>query len=288
MGYVDEAFDKLRSSLEITQTEKNFAKSKHKQIRDNVSAKWEVIDDFLTGSYFRETKTKRLKDVDIFIVIDSGGEQAKLRDSGPSKVIEELKSVLEEHYDSVVSDGFACRVDFGAEDEVASFDVVPAFERKGGGYEIPDARRGRWIATNPKVHAEITTAKNKACEKAFIPFVKMIKGMNREDEEPIKPSFLLEVMAYDLVKEPFGRYPDEIRWFLASAADRVGNQWADPAGLGPAVNDTWSASDKANARAAISEWLAVAEEAIRLTDAGEERGAVEEWRKLFGSRMPRP
>ena len=48
----------------------------------------------------------------------------------------------------------------------------------------------------------------------------MIKGINRELGEPVSPSFLLEVMAHALVKEPFGRYQDEIRWFLATAAER--------------------------------------------------------------------
>ena len=40
------------------------------------------------------------------------------------------------------------------------------------------------------------------------------------------PSFLVEVMALGLVKEPFGRYQDEVRWFLASAAEGVGSQLA--------------------------------------------------------------
>ena len=55
------------------------------------------------------------------------------------------------------------------------------------------------------------TAKNKACDAKFVPFVKMVKGVNREAGDPIEPAFLLEVMALDLVIEPFGRYRDEIQ-----------------------------------------------------------------------------
>ena len=288
MGYVDEAFENLRQALEITQTEKNFAKSKHRQIRDHVGEEWDLTDNFLTGSYSRETKTKKLKDVDIFIVVDPDSVQGDLRKKDPSQILAQLKGVLDKKYSDVVSDGFACTVKFGSEDEVASFDVVPAFERDGGGYEIPDARRGRWIATNPKAHRETTTEKNKKCGGSFVPFVKMVKGMNREFDEAISPSFLLEVMAYSLVKEPFGRYQDEICWFLASAADRVGENWPDPAGLGPDVNDTWNSSDRRQAKESLTEWLKIAEEALRLEDDGQERAAVEEWRRLFGSRMPRP
>ena len=289
MGYVDDAFENLRQTLEITQTEKNFAKRKHKEIRDHIGSDWDLAADLLTGSYSRETKTKRLKDVDIFVVVNSDGAQSDLRAKAPSRILADLKKLLEEKYSEVASDGFACTVKFGLEDEVASFDVVPAFERSGGdGYEIPDARRGRWIATDPKIHGETTTARNKACGGRFVPFVKMVKGMNREFDEPIKPPFLLEVMAYTLIKEPFGRYQDEIRWFLASAVDQVTQNWPDPAGLGPDVNDTWDASDRRQAKKTLAEWLEIAEEAIRLEDDGQERAAVEEWRRLFGSRMPRP
>ena len=93
----------------------------------------------------------------------------------------------------MVIDRMACTVEFGS-DEIVSFDVVPAFKRTGGGYEIPDTQAG-WIATNPKQHHELTTKKNTACGEMWVPFVKMVKGANRELGEPVEPSFLLEVMA---------------------------------------------------------------------------------------------
>src|SRR5262245_3617018 len=141
MSYIDDAFAKCKKTLEITKTEEKFAISKHGDIRDLVRASWQLEDDFLTDSYRRETKTKKLKDVDIFVVIDPNGPQANLRGKHPSVVLDELEKVLETKYSDVVADGFACTVKFGKEDEVASFDVVAAFKRKGGGYEIPDADR---------------------------------------------------------------------------------------------------------------------------------------------------
>jgi hypothetical protein len=288
MTYVDDAFAKCKSTLEITTTESSFASRKHTEIRDLVEASWELDDDFLTGSYRRNTKTKKLKDVDIFVVIKPGGGQAHLRDQHPSRVLDELKQMLEARYDSVAVDGFACAVSFGAEDDVASFDVVPAFKRKGGGWEIPDGDRSGWISTNPKRHHEQSTAKNDKCDGRFVPFVKMLKGINREAGEPINPSFLLEVMAHTLVDEPFGRYQDEIVWFLASAAEHAVDDWRDPAGIGPDVNETMSPTARREAGRILADWQRVAERAVRLEDSGQERAAVEEWRTLFGSRMPRP
>jgi hypothetical protein len=134
----------------------------------------------------------------------------------------------------------------------------------------------------------LSTAKNETCDQKYVPFVKMVKGINRELGDPVRPSFLLEVMALQLVTPPFGRYQDEVRWFLASAAEQVEVSWPDPAGLGPDVNSDMTAYGRREAARVLSEGLAVAEEAIRLEDAGRERDAVERWRELFGSRMPRP
>lgn len=288
MSYVDDAFAKCKSTLKITATEQKFAISKHKDIRDLVRETWQLDDDFLTGSYRRETKTKKLKDVDIFVVIDPAGPQADLRDKDPSIVLEELRKLLKTKYSDVVADGFACTVKLGKDEEVASFDVVPAFKRKGGGWEIPDAERSDWISTNPKTHHEQSSKKNGQCADKFVPFVKMIKGINRNFDEPINPSYLLEVMAQGLVSTPFGRYQDEVTWFLASAAERVTEDWPDPAKIGPTVNGTMSLAERHYAAETLTEWQRIAEKAVRLEDAGEERAAVDEWKKLFGWRMPRP
>jgi hypothetical protein len=286
MTYVDDAFANLKGQLEITRTEKALAKRRHTEIRDVVAAAWQLEDHFLTGSYRRETKTKRLKDVDIFVVIDAKGPQAGLRQSGPAALLAALKVILDEKYDSVVIDRMACTVSFGSEEEIVSFDVVPAFKRAGGGWEIPDTDRG-WIATNPKRHHEMTTKKNDACGGMYVPFVKMVKGANRELGDMVEPSFLIEVIALDRVSEPFGTFQDELNWFFATAAEEVLNDWPDPVGLGPNVN-SMTAVERRSAGDGLRGVQAIAESAVWLEDQGKERAAVEEWRKLFGWRMPRP
>jgi hypothetical protein len=286
MTYVDDAFANLRRQLEITKTERSLAKRRHTEIRDVVAGVWQLEDHFLTGSYRRETKTKYLKDVDIFVVIDSAGPQAGLRQSGPAALLAALKAILDDKYDSVVIDRMACTVSFGSDEEIVSFDVVPAFKRKGGGWEIPDTEHG-WIATNPKRHHELTTKKNEACDGKYVPFVKMVKGANRELGDIVDPSFLIEVIALAKVSEPFGTYQDELNWFFATAADEVLNDWPDPVGLGPEVN-SMSATERRKASDALRAAQAIAESAVWLEDEGKERAAVEEWRKLFDWRMSRP
>jgi predicted nucleotidyltransferase len=288
MGYVDDAFVNLKHTLEITKSERDKAASRHEKIRGVIADAWQLEDHFLTGSYRRDTKTKKLKDVDIFVVIDGNGPQAGLRQSGPAAVLDALADVLMSTYSDVSIDQLAVTVGFGQDEDIMSFDVVPAFKRTaaGKGYEIPDTLTAAWVATNPKTHHEQLTAKNQECGERFVPFVKMIKGLNRELGEPVR-SFLLEVMAQRLVVAPFGRYQDEVRWFLASAVEAVHKSWPDPAGLGPDVN-TLTAAERATAAAALSDALKIAEHAIFLEDDQQERASVEQWRRLFGWRMPRP
>jgi hypothetical protein len=288
MGYVDDAFLNLKTNLEITRTEQGTAVRRHTGIRGYVTSRWDLIDDFLTGSYRRDTKTKKLKDIDIFIVIDPEGAQAGYRTRSPAEVLNALETLLADRWPDAHRDGMAVVIRYGEDDEVMSIDVVPAFDRQGGGYFIPDPAAGTWIATNPKRHHELSVAKNADCGGKFVPFVKMIKGINRELGEPVSPSFLLEVMAHELVKAPFGRYQDEIVLFLATAADRLHERWDDPAGLGGDVNTVMTPSEKLTATGTLRGAQLTAERAVDLEDDGQERAAFDEWKKLFGNRMTRP
>jgi hypothetical protein len=288
MGYIDDAFLNLKSNLELTRTEQDTAVRRHTGIRDYAGSQWDLIDDFLTGSYRRDTKTKKLKDIDIFIVIDPDGAQAGYRTRPPADVLNDLETLLADRWPGARRDGMAVVIHYGSDDEVMSIDLVPAFDRTGGGYFIPDPGAGTWIATNPKRHHELSIAKNADCDGKFVPFVKMVKGINRELGEPVSPSFLLEVMAHALVKPPFGRYQDEIVLFLATAAGRLDEQWDDPAGLGGDVNTIMSPSGKLAAAEALRRAKAIAERAVDLEDDGQERAAYDEWKKLFGSRLTRP
>lgn len=283
MGYIDGAFTDLKSNLEITQTEQRLAKSRHQLIRDHVGGSWQLAGDFLTGSYDRHTKTKRLKDVDIFVVVDRQGPQAHLAAGTGSAAVEALRDVLATRWSDIDTDDYVATVHYAGED-VASYEIAPVFERDGGGYHMPCG--AGWMATDPNVHAQLVTAKNKECDDKFVPFVKMLKGINRQADEPVTPSFLLEVMALELVWPPFGRYCDEIRWFLASAAEQIVHDWPDPAGLGPDVNAGMSAARRAEVSATLRRWLVTAEDALLLEAEGRERAAVDKWRDLFGWRMP--
>ncbi|MCJ0907024.1 CBASS oligonucleotide cyclase [Rhodococcus sp. ARC_M6] len=284
MGLVDAAFAGLKSNLEITTGEQQLAQSRHKIVRDHVRGQWALADDFLTGSYDRHTKTKKLKDVDIFVVIDPDGPQAHLADGTGTTAVTALVDVLSTRWSDVTGDDTVALISYAGED-VTSYEVAPAFATETG-FRIPNGVE--WMETNPHEHARMVTEKNTACQDKFVPLVKMLKAINREAGEPLNPSFLIEVMALDLVEPDLARYQDEIRFFLASAADQITDNWPDPAKLGGDVNAAMTISERIDLQGTIRRWLATAEEAILLESEGQERAAIELWRSLFGSRMPRP
>ncbi|HVF05265.1 MAG TPA: CBASS oligonucleotide cyclase [Frankiaceae bacterium] len=293
MRTVAEAFTEFSSRLEITETESDSASRRQRNLRKQVKdGGVDVVDDFLIGAYARHTKTKPLRDVDILVVLD---DRAYL-DKRPRKVLDAVKAILDPLYgaDRVCIDRFAVRVDFGVSvvndvsSEVISFDVVPAFT-EGDHYLIPDDHSGEWIKTDPTVHADKATAANKALDEHWKPLVKMIKKWNDHAGGPVEPSFLIEVMALDLLCPPWtGQTPYLLREFFASAAERIDDGWPDPAELGPYVSDILDGAPAkmTTAKAALRAAEASCTEAMRLDRAKRTSDALAAWRALFGPLFP--
>jgi len=198
---VTEAFEKFRQRLELSDTERANAIKRHTEVRECICGTFGVDRDFLTGSYDRHTKTKPLKDVDIFFAL--ADKEKKWREKPAHEVIDAFVACLRGKYGKdAVDRGRRCAtVEFekntkDEEGKVLSIDAVPAFELDDR-YEIPDRVLGKWIKTDPEIHGEKSTAKNKALDGKWVPLVKMIKRWNSSAGGPIKPSFLIEVMAHD-------------------------------------------------------------------------------------------
>jgi hypothetical protein len=111
----------------------------------------------------------------------------------------------------------------------------------------------------------------------------MVKTWNRTNGRAVKPAFLLEVMALQLFVGDFGGdYRYELKSFFSSAAERIMEEWPDPAGLGQPVSDGMSPSEKATARAALRAAENTALQAIQLESRGKTGEALDAWQKVFG------
>jgi len=289
---VTEAFRKFKSNLELTLKEQDDASRRQREIRAVMARSFKIERDFLSGSYKRWTKTKPLKDVDIFCVLHDDERKTYDDGKGPGPLLDKVEKVLADEYgkDRVhrqrrsVSVEFPVRAD---EERVMSFDVVPAFT-KSSHYEIPDERNPKgWTETDPEVHADKATAANQAFSGEWKGMVRMLKAWNRHTGCPVESSFLLEVMALELFRPPFDTdYPCEFMAFFATAQRRIHQTWPDPAGLGPPVNDSMDAVASAKAEAAFRDAQYTVREAINLGEQGRNGEALRVYKRLFGDYFP--
>lgn len=292
---VQDAFEKFRGKLKSTKKEDEDASSRQKEIRSVMHEDFDIEHDFLTGSYRRWTKTKPLKDVDIFCVL--GQKERHYREQDPSVLLKAVEKTLAKKYGAScvsrqrrsVSVEFGVKEDDSGEtgDKVMSFDVVPTFT-KNDYYEIPDtATSSGWTKTNPRVHFDKAVEAHSAYSKKWKGLVRMMKSWNREQGKAIRPSFLIEVMALQALYAPWGgTYSREMQAFFHTLADRVREDWPDPAGLGPDVSDSMNASERESARQALLVAEKQAANAIRLEREGKNGEALREWRALFGKLFP--
>lgn len=295
---LDDAFRKFKSRLELNDREQKNASTRQTEVRDYLDTKFAIANSFLTGSYARHTKTKPLKDIDIFFVLKES--ERHYRNKAPSVVIDDFHKALVDKYgkDAVRKQSRSVNVDFGvvidAEDNtdyrIVSVDVVPAFVADDN-YEIPDTDTGKWIKTNPKIHAEKATTAHQAYSSEWKGLVRMVKYWNNNKrhgvDKPVKPSFLIEVMALECLYGGWqGRFDYEIQALFSTLADRIFDTWPDPAGLGPPISDGMDQARKQRARDLLLAASRGASNAINLARQGRNGDALKAWRELFGPKFP--
>jgi hypothetical protein len=276
-------FSGLSANLEITTLQKSTASARQRNVRSAMEKGFAVLDSFLAGSYARSTMIGPLQDsdIDIVVVIDSS-YWAQYKDS-PGGLLEEARKVLLKTYPStpkIKPDEQAVTItftDFGV-------DVVPAFNRKGGGYLIPNSGGG-WISTNPTVHADILTSQNKAHAGDLVPLVKMMKGWNKSSGNALV-GFYVELLTTDIltnVKIP--DFSSGVRYMFDKGREKIKFKQLDPAGFGGQVNGLTSGTpEEAVKRFSLAYDRAVKAEAFAA--ASKISAATDEWRKIFGDYFP--
>ncbi len=293
---IDEAFRKFKGRLELNEKETTNASNRQQEVRSYLDTKFKIDRSFLTGSYARWTKTKPLKDVDIFFVMKASEDHYLSK--APSAILTDFHDALVKQYgDKARKQNRSINVDFGvkadADDNtdyrVISVDVVPAFEN-GSNFQIPDDGLGKWIGTNPKTHADKAIQVHQAYSNEWKGLVRMVKYWNnnpKHGEKPVKPSFLLEVMAMECLHGPWGgQFDREMQGFFSTLSDRIFDEWPDPAGLGPPISDGMDLNRQQRAQTLLRAAAREASLAINHTRQGRNGEALRAWRELFGPKFP--
>jgi hypothetical protein len=285
----NQALLELKENLEITGLQSSTVSTRQTNVREVVEAELEVLDSFLTGSYARDTMIAPLSeaDIDVFVVLKSDYyHQFNGQNGGQAGLLDLVKKTLRKTYTrtpDIGRNGQAVTIRF----EDFLIDVVPSFNRQGGGYLIPNSITQSWISTDPKKHVEISTEANAAHNGDLVPLIKMIKAWNKNIDRHFR-SFHLEVLAWSILNGvTISNFPSGVRFFFDKSRELVSKQNPDPAGYSGDVGSY--IADTAKIQEAVGKFQLAYERAVK-AEAYEQRGqtadAMETWRMIIGDYFP--
>jgi hypothetical protein len=286
---INQSFLELKSNLNISGLQASTVSTRQNNVRGVIEADLTVSESFLTGSYSRNTMITPLSeaDIDIFFVLDpSYYRNYNGQNGGQAGLLDLIKRTLRKTYTrtpDISRNGQAVTIQF----EDFKVDVIPGFNRPGGGYSIPNSITQSWISTDPKKHVDIVTEANRTHSGEFVPLVKMIKGWNRNINRYFR-SFHLEVLALEVLNNvTISDYPSGVRYFFDKGRTLITKQNADPAGYGENIGSYINTQEKVDE--AVAKFQLAYDRAIK-AESYESRGytssAVDEWRKIFGDYFP--
>ncbi|HEY0132970.1 MAG TPA: CBASS oligonucleotide cyclase [Nannocystis sp.] len=281
MQTIAQAFETFLPRLELTTAERDNASNQHIYLREQLQQKMAVQDNFLSGSYARHTAVRPLNDIDVFLVLKPTGTLSSA--TPPDQVLTEVKRVLETIYSGKTARTQARSVNIEFSGTGIAYDVVPAFSSDDDTYTIPDAEASRWIRTNPRIHAAMSTEANERAGKKLKPLLKAVKQANQRRANPAR-SFHLEVLAWEVLDYDPGSYIDGLVTLLEGIAARVQRPCPDPARLG---GDIRPSSPRCQEAASwFGEMAVLAREARKLAVDGRTGEAHARLREVLGEAWP--
>jgi hypothetical protein len=286
---IPQAFQVFKQNLEITGLQGTTVSTRQKTVREVLEAGMTVQDSFLTGSYQRSTMIAPLSeaDIDIFVVLDPRYfYHYNNQNGGPAGLLDWVKRILLKTYTGtpdISRNGQAVTIRFTD----FTVDVVPGFNRRDGGYLIPNSIRQSWLSTDPKKHVELVSASNAAHKGDLVPLIKMLKSWNRAHSKFFR-SFHLEVLALSVLNNvTINDFASGARFFFDKARPLISVKVQDPAGYGDDIGSYISGQEMINE--AVGKLQLGWERAVRAQQFaanGNNRAAIDMWRLNFGDYFP--
>lgn len=283
------AFQTFKSNLEITGLQRSTVSSRQQNVRNAIGKELVVIETFLTGSYSRRTLISPLDeaDIDIFLVLDpSYFHHYNGQNGGPAGLLDLVKRTIIKTYPrtpDISRNGQAISIQFS--DFIV--DVVPAFNRDGGGYLIPNSITQTWLSTDPKRHSEIWVNHNSNHNGDLIPLIKMLKAWNRSINSYFR-SFHIEVLALQiLTRVQISDFHSGVRYFFDKGRTYITKKNWDPAGYGDDVGAYLSTQPKVhNAVTRFNTAYSRALKSEELVNQGYISDSLKQLRSIFGNYFP--
>jgi len=250
----------------------------HEGVRQN-------FDALMVGSWGKKTQIRPPRDLDMFAVLPWEVKARFDARSGnvQSQLLQEVKSVLTDEYGQtdIRGDGQVVSVGFNN----ITVEIVPVFLHGNGQYTMPDTNGGgSWKLVDPAAQIDTIDGWDALLNGNIRALSRMIKLWKHEQNVPIK-SFIIELLVAEFLPSRANNNHDAF-WYDFYCRDFFGflvskaNQYLlipGTAELYPLGSD-WLAKAQAAHQHAID---ACSHEIDDLQFL-----AGEEWRNIFGSRVP--
>lgn len=255
---------------------------------------WSTTSDtshsLYVGSYGRNTAINGFSDMDIIFQLPYA-DYVKYNDysiNGQSALLQAVKRSIEKTYvtTNIRADGQVIQVPFN---DGITFEIVPAFENKDGGFTFPNANDGgSWKVTNPRPEIATIRERNIATNGNLIPLCRMMRDWKDKWNVPIG-GLLIDTLTYQFIEtwehrdKSFVYYDFMCRDFFKWMADQSESQeWWRAPGSGQYVWGKGLFQHKAK------RCYNIAVEAINyeMAEPKMEWSAKKKWREIFTTNFP--
>lgn len=175
-----------------------------------------------------------------------------------------------------------------------NFDIAPCFLTSEDYYGhtyylIPDGA-GNWKKTDPRLDRDRVRKVNTDFGGNILQAIRTMKYWNKRPTMPSMGSYLLENMILDHYESQiFGSASEfvdiELPGLFAYVRDNVHNAVNDPKGIQGDIN-TMTIDERHKIWVRANEDLGKALRARQLESGGDQKGSIEEWRRVFGTAFP--
>ena len=294
---MEEYFNEILKLINLKLNDKiqKLIESKHNGIREKLTKYISLEEDFLTGSYARNTLIKPkneqdMFDVDVFIAFSNDDYGEEDLETLRVIIIKALKKIKENHTElgiTNINEGQrrSIGLEFGSNFQI---DIVPAIQiKKDALYKIFDKNTLEAIKSNPKLHSKNLTEANDNSEsgstKRLVPIVKLLKSWKREKCDYLK-SFHLEMLAIKILgDEEIVSYSQGANKFFCNAEEYLQEACLQDPANKENIIDGYLDKDgnRKKVLALIKKEKEISKSAIELEEMGEDEKAKKEWGKIF-------
>lgn len=288
---VEGAFKSFECNTARVPDEQNeAAMAVHPEIRKAVTDALPGTMHFLSGSYGRKTQARKLKDVDVIVVLDDPDGEFRASASG---TLERVRAAVTAH-EYVRTTRISVRaVKAFLHDHEFHVDVVPALRPAyGDGLELtrnlPDEGYDDWTLEDPEGQLQAAKDKNKQTDGIYVPATRIVKAWNKPfaTVKGVLRSYHAEAILWYALTGPT-TLNEALLAFFDEAYDRLapGARTLVPGSYSRNVDDRLEDEERTEAREKIETAREKAHAAAEIDDPGE---AMDAWVKVLGTSFPAP